>query len=232
MARNKLRKTRIVPFHPKSGQSYVILPLLPNLSDAQNMSKRLKLEAQTYFHMNTVSDVANFNCPHPEHERKKTEVHMTKETKVKTKQNHVCAWSLPFHLQLLRNGASMCACTPQLQLQTCGKTKCSAYFLQLFFQFSLIFPNDMTKLSCFHHRSTNVCKNTVKVKAAFCSNEFLLRKMRKSAARLLRQLILHLLWQCHWNISYGISMHLVCVRTNFSAICRPAPSLGYACLNA
>ncbi len=85
MACNKLRKTRIVPFHPKSGQSYVILPLLPNLSDAQNMSKRLKLEAQTYFHMNTVSDVANFSCPHPEHERKKTEVHMTKETKVKTK---------------------------------------------------------------------------------------------------------------------------------------------------
>ena len=38
------------------------------------------------------------------------------------------------------------------------------------------------------------------------------------AARLLRQLILHLLWQCPWNISYDISC--VCVyRRNFSAIC-------------
>ena len=68
----------------------------------------------------------------------------------------------------------------------------------------------MTKLNCFNHRSTNVCKNTVKVKTTFCSNEFLLRKMGKSAARLLRQPILYLLWQCPRNISYSISF--VCVR--------------------
>ena len=64
--------------------------------------------------------------------------------------------------------------------------------------------------NCFHHRSTDVCKNTVKVKATFCSNEFLLRKMGKSAARHLRQPIQYLLWQCPWNISYSISF--VCVR--------------------
>ena len=44
-------------------------------------------------------------------------------------------------------------------------SKFSSNFLQLF---------QMTKMKCFHHRPTNVCKNTVKVKAAFCSNEFLL----------------------------------------------------------
>ena len=38
----------------------------------------------------------------------------------------------------------------------------------------------MAKLNCFHHRSTNVCKNTVKVKTTFCSNEFLLRQEKKS----------------------------------------------------
>ena len=95
-----------------------------------------------------------------------------------------------------------------------GKLKCSTSCLHIFSTFSSNFLQifQMTKMKCFHNRSTNVCKNTVKVKAAFCSDEFLLRKMGKSAARLLRQPILYLLWQCPWNISYSISFVCVCVR--------------------
>ena len=57
-----------------------------------------------------------------------------------------------------------------------AKLKKSTYFPHIFSKFSSNFLQlfQMTKLDCFHHRSTNVCKNTVKVKAAFCSNEFLL----------------------------------------------------------
>ena len=57
-----------------------------------------------------------------------------------------------------------------------AKLKCSTSCLHIFSTFSSNFLQifQMTKLDCFHHRSTNVCKNTVKVKAAFCSNEFLL----------------------------------------------------------
>ena len=57
-----------------------------------------------------------------------------------------------------------------------AKLKISTYFPHIFSKFSSNFLQlfQMTKLDCFHHRSTNVCKNTVKVKAAFCSNEFLL----------------------------------------------------------
>ena len=57
------------------------------------------------------------------------------------------------------------------------KPKCSIYFPYIFSKFSSNFLQlfQMTKLNCFHHhRSTDVCKNTVKVEAAFCSNEFLL----------------------------------------------------------
>ena len=56
------------------------------------------------------------------------------------------------------------------------KLKCSTYCPHIFSNFSSNFLQifQMTKLNCFHHRSTNVCKNTVKVKATFCSNEFLL----------------------------------------------------------
>ena len=57
----------------------------------------------------------------------------------------------------------------------------------------------------------------VKVKAAFCSNLFL-GQIRKAAARLLRQPILHLL--------YDIScVRRACVRVKFSAICRLLPCL-------
>ena len=45
------------------------------------------------------------------------------------------------------------------------------------------------------------------------------------AARLLRQPTLYLVWQCPWNISYMTSRVCVCVRMNFSAICRLAPCL-------
>ena len=95
-----------------------------------------------------------------------------------------------------------------------AKLKCSTSCLHIFSTFSSNFLQifQMTKLNCFHHRTTNVYKNTVKVKTTFCSNEFLLRKMGKSAARLLRQPILNLLWQCPWNISYDISFVCVCVR--------------------
>ena len=115
----------------------------------------------------------------------------------------------PFHLKPVR--------------KRMAKVKCSTSFLHIFSTCSSNFLQifQMTKLNCFHHRSTNVCKNTLKVKYAFCSNEFLLRKMRKS--RLLRQPILYLLWQSPWNISYDISCVCVCacvrvrVRMTFSA---------------
>ena len=57
-----------------------------------------------------------------------------------------------------------------------AKLKISTYFPHIFSKLSSNFLQlfQMTKLDCFQHRSTNVCKNTVKVKAAFCSNEFLL----------------------------------------------------------
>ena len=117
----------------------------------------------------------------------------------------------PFHLKPVR--------------KRMAKLKCSTSCLHIFSTFSSNFLQifQMTKLNCFHHRSTNVCKNTVKVKTTFCSNEFLLRKMGKSAARLLRQPILYLLWQCPRNISYSISFVCVCacvrvrVRMTFSA---------------
>ena len=117
----------------------------------------------------------------------------------------------PFHLKPVR--------------KRMAKLKCSTSCLHIFSTFSSNFLQifQMAKLNCFHHRSTNVCKNTVKVKTTFCSNEFLLRKMGKSAARLLRQPILYLLWQCPRNISYSISFVCVCacvrvrVRMTFSA---------------
>ena len=105
-----------------------------------------------------------------------------------------------------------------------GKTKIvhkfSPFFVQFFFPFSLNFPNDKTGTVSITGRQM-FARTLRKVKTTFCSNESLLRKMCKSAARLLRQLILHLLWQCPRNISYDIS----CVRLNFSAIYRLVPCL-------
>ena len=50
----------------------------------------------------------------------------------------------------------------------------SPYFLDLFFRFSLNFPN-VKNSNCFHHRQTDVCKHTGKGKT-FYSNEFLCKK--------------------------------------------------------
>ena len=99
----------------------------------------------------------------------------------------------PFHLKPVR--------------KRMAKLKCSTSFLHIFSTFSSNFLQifQMTKLNCFHHRSANVCKNAVKVKTAFDRMNSSCAKMRQSAARLLRQPILHLLWQCPWNISYDIS---------------------------
>lgn len=69
--------------------SYVMLPLLPVLSDAKNLSDRLGLRTETHFQMNTVADFATFSGPRTEHEPEKIGVHMTKETRVKTKQNKI-----------------------------------------------------------------------------------------------------------------------------------------------
>ena len=90
-----------------------------------------------------------------------------------------------------------------------AKLKCSTSCLHIFSTFSSNFLQifQMTKLDCFHHRSTNVCKNTVKVKAAFCSNEFLL---------------------CQKCVIFWLHG----VRMNFSAICRLPLSLGYGHLKA
>ena len=70
----------------------------------------------------------------------------------------------PFHLKPVR--------------KRMAKLKGSTYFPHIFSKFSSNFLQlfQMTKMKCFHDRSTNVCNNTVKVKAAFCSNEFLLRQ--------------------------------------------------------
>ena len=66
-------------------------------------------------------------------------------------------------------------------------------------------------MKCFQHRSTNVCKNTVKVKAAFCSNEFLLCQ------------------KCviFWLHGFCVNQPCACCGNvmNFSAICRLAPCL-------
>ena len=97
--------------------------------------------------------------------------------------------------------------------------KFSPYVVHFFFPFSPNFPNDKTGTVSTTGRQM-LARTLRKVKTTFCSNESLLRKMRKSAARLLRQLILHLLWQCPRNISYDISCVCVCVRMNFSAIYR------------
>ena len=57
------------------------------------------------------------------------------------------------------------------------------FFGSIFSEFS-----ETQKLQLFPSPGkTNACKNTVKVKAAFCSKEFLLRKMRISAEQLLSQ---------------------------------------------
>ena len=58
-------------------------------------------------------------------------------------------------------------------------------FFHLFFRISPDVLNEKTETVC--HSSTHACKNAAKVKAVFCWNEFLLCKMSKSAARLLRQ---------------------------------------------
>ena len=103
------------------------------------------------------------------------------------------------------------------------KIKCSIHCPHIFSNFSSNFLQ-MTKLNCFHHRSpVNKCLQEHCVsQSRFC---FLLEWILAVAARLLRQLILHLLWQCPWNISYDISCVCVSVRMNFSAICRLAPCL-------
>ena len=106
-----------------------------------------------------------------------------------------------------------------------GKTKivrkCSPDFVHFFFRFSPNFPNVKTGTVSITGRQM-FARTLRKVKTTFCSNESLLRKMCRSAARLLRQLILHLLWQCPRNISYDISCVCVCVS---AAIYRLVPSL-------
>ena len=84
----------------------------------------------------------------------------------------------------------------------------------------------MTKMKCFHHRPTNVCKNTVKVKAAFCSNEFLL--CQECVIFWLHGFCVN--QPCTWCGNVLETSHIwhlvcVCVRMNFSAICRLAPCL-------
>ena len=61
----------------------------------------------------------------------------------------------PFHLKPVR--------------KRMAKLKCSTSCLHIFSTFSSNFLQvfQMTKLNCFHHRSTNVCKNTVKVRPLF-----------------------------------------------------------------
>ena len=106
-----------------------------------------------------------------------------------------------------------------------GKTKivrkCSPDFVHFFFRFSPNFPNVKTGTVSITGRQM-FARTLRKVKTTFCSNESLLRKMCRSAARLLRQLILHLLWQCPRNISYDISCVCVCVS---AAIYRLVPCL-------
>ena len=97
----------------------------------------------------------------------------------------------------------------------------SPYFLQVFFQFLQLFQ--MTKMKCFQRRSTNVCKNTVKVKAAFCSNEFLL--CQKCVIFWLHGFCVNQPCTCCGNVletSHIWHLVCVCVRMNFSAICRLA----------
>ena len=109
-----------------------------------------------------------------------------------------------------------------------AKLKCSAYFPHIFSKFSSNFLQlfQMTKMKCFHDRSTNVCNNTVKVKAAFCSNEFLLRQ--KCVIFWLHGFCVNQPCTCCGNVletSHIWHLVCVCVRMNFSAICRLAPCL-------
>ena len=117
-----------------------------------------------------------------------------------------------------------------------AKLKCSTYFLHIFLHiFLYIFSKfssnflqlfQMTKMKRFHHWSTNVCKNTVKVKAAFCSNEFLL--CQKRVIFWLHGFCVNQPCTCCGNVletSHIWHLVCVCVRINFSAICRLAPCL-------
>ena len=102
-----------------------------------------------------------------------------------------------------------------------AKLKNSTYFPHIFSKFSSNFLQlfQMTKLDCFHHRSTNVCKNTVKVKAAFCSNEFLL--CQECVIFWLHGFCVNQPCTCYGNVPHLIyDISCVCVRMNFSAICR------------
>ena len=102
-----------------------------------------------------------------------------------------------------------------------AKLKCSTYFPNIFSKFSSNFLQlfQMTEMKCFQHRSTNVCKNTVKVKAAFCSNEFLL--CQKCVIFWLHGFCVSLSYTCCGNVLETSHMtSRVCVyRRNFSAIC-------------
>ena len=105
-----------------------------------------------------------------------------------------------------------------------AKLKISTNFPHIFSKFSSNFLQlfQMTKLYCFQHRSTNVCKNTVKVKAAFCSTEFLL--CHKCVIFWLHGFCVNQhCTRCGNVLETSHIWHLVCVcvRTNFSAICLP-----------
>ena len=112
-----------------------------------------------------------------------------------------------------------------------AKLKGSTYLPHIFSKFSSNFLQlfQMTKMKCFHDRSTNVCNNTVKVKAAFCSNEFLLRqKCEKCVIFWLHGFCVNQPCTCCGNVletSHIWHLVCVCVRMNFSAICRLAPCL-------
>ena len=112
--------------------------------------------------------------------------------------------------------------------------KCSTYFPHIFSKFSSNFLQlfQMTKLDCFHHRSTNVCKNTVKVKAAFCSNEFLL--CQECVIFWLHGFCVNQPCTCCGNVLETSHIwHLVCVCQEFlSHMSSSALSLGYGRLKA
>ena len=94
----------------------------------------------------------------------------------------------------------------------------SSFCLPIFSKFS-----KWQNLKRFHHLSTNVCKRALWRSRPLFARLAVQKCAKILAARLLRQLILHLLWLCPWNILYRIS----CVRITFSAL-SIALSLEYA----
>ncbi len=92
-----------------------------------------------------------------------------------------------------------------------------------FFQFCLSFPDGKTETVAITRRRM-FARTLWRSRPFFAPMKSCSDKIRQSAARLLCQLILHMLWPCPWNISQGISCLSKWFLSNMSS-CTLAPCL-------